>query len=212
MAKLPPPDVAKLASLVAMPYVLPAGFEIWRIYKRGGKYPAGWSDFRYYGPIAGSRFDHHQRNADGEPCDQSRGIMYGAKDIITCVAECFQLYEEVDRSRDEPWLVSFQLTSDVILLDLRGLWPTRAGASTLINSDIRRDLTQAWSAAIYDTYPDIQGLWYGSSMAANNPAITLYERARAAVPSAPTFHRELTSTALTRLLANCCDELKYDLR
>lgn len=213
MAKLPPPpSAADLASVVPVLHVLPAGFEVWRIYKRGGKYPGGWSDFRHYGPIPGSRFDHHYRTALGDPCIQSRGIIYGAQEIVTCVAECFQWDGVVDRSRDEPWLVSFALAREVTLLDLCGFWPTTAGASMLINSDERRERTQGWSAAIYDAYPNIQGLWYGSSMAANKPVIALYERARAAVPRTPAFHRELTSSGLTGIVATCCQTLNYDLR
>lgn len=214
MAKLPlPPPVAELRAIHPIPYILPAGSEIWRIYKRGGMSPTRWNDFRHHGPILRARFDHHRRNAKGEPCVQARGIIYGAhgdKSIVTCVAEFFQEDRTVDRVRDEPWLVCFALKADVVLLDLCGYWPTRAGASMLINCHERRALTQSWSGAIYEAYPDIQGLRYGSSLGATEPAIALYERAQSALPLTPTFHRDLASAGLTETRAECCDILGYD--
>jgi len=39
-----------------------------------------------------------------------------------------------------------------------------------------RPRARRWSAAIYDTYPHIGGLWYPSSMYGGTPAVALYER------------------------------------
>ena|SRR5579864_4530552 len=210
MARLPLPP-SNLAAIDPSSYPLAAGSRIWRIYKRGGHHPGEWNTFRHKGPVPGSRFDHHDRST-GVGYAQLRGIIYGAMEIITCVAESFQSTAEVDRTRDEPWLVEFSVTVDVALLNLREFWPTKAGASMLINSDQRRDLTQSWSAAIYDVYPDIHGLWYSSSMAANNEAVAFYERAKGAISPVPSFHRPLSDPGLTAILADCCVTLGYDLK
>ena len=68
-----------------------------------------------------------------------------------------------------------------------------------------------WSRAIYSAYPDIEGLYYPSSMAANRPAFALYERAVSAIPRAPAFHRPLSDPTLLTLLRNVARDLGYVL-
>src|SRR5207237_6770067 len=139
---------------------------------------------RPYGPLLSARFDHHVPPTR----EQGRGILYAAKAVITCVAEVFQDKRLIDTRDRLPWLVGIRLRRDVPLLDLAGNWPTAAGASMLINAG-RRDRARAWSRAIYDAYPDVEGLWYSSSMDANRPAVALYERASDSIEPSPIFHR-----------------------
>ena len=72
--------------------------------------------------------------------------------------------------------------ADLRLLDLTGPWPTRAGASMLLASG-PRGRARDWSRQVYAAYPQIQGLWYPSSMHAHARSAALYERARAALPA-----------------------------
>jgi hypothetical protein len=205
VAKLPdPPKSAQLATVPADVRVIPAGSWIWRIYFRGGRHPTRWAEFRAFGPT-GSRFDHH----DPPPALQSR--LYGGLDphgIRTCVAEVFEKQgRTVDRKRNEPWLVGFVTTRDVELLDLTGLWPTRAGASQAISSGPHRRARE-WSRRIYEAYPTIEGLLYKSSMSSDD-AVALFERTASLVPSAPQFHRALIDPVLTAPLLQVCGEIGY---
>jgi hypothetical protein len=150
------------------------------------------------------RFDHHSP----PPRLQARAVMYGAVLAPTCFAEVFQHTRTIERSRSQPWLVGFRLTRDVRLLDLTGNWPTRAGASMALATG-RRDRARRWSLRIYEDYPAIEGLWYGSSMGANRPAVVLYERALTALPSRPALHRAIADPALDPLVAAAALRFNY---
>lgn len=177
---------------------------MWRIYYRGGPHPVAWNRFRRWGPAANMRFDHHSP----PPRVQTRSVMYGSLVVPTCFAEVFQDTRTIERSRNQPWLVGFALTRDVALLDLTGNWPTRAGASMAMTAG-RRDRARRWSRRIYEDYPAIEGLWYGSSMDANQPAVALYERAQGALPPRPLFHRAVADPALDLQVASAALRFNY---
>jgi hypothetical protein len=203
MPKLPDPP-ARL-TLAAITRTLPAGTRLWRIYFAGGSHPVAWNAFRFFGPTH-SRFDHH----DPPPSVQARGILYAASKPTTCLAEVFQATRTIDRASHDPWLVAFELQRDVALLDLTGVWPTRAGASMAISSGPRPRARQ-WSRAIYAAYPAVEGLHYASSMHANEPTVALYERAVGALPATPAFNRALADRALLRRLNAAATHLGYGL-
>jgi hypothetical protein len=203
MPKLPEPP-ADLSSYPPDRYTISAGTELWRIYARGGAYPRAWNMFRAYVPVADMRFDHHE-----EPTrDQPRRILYGGSRIPVCVAEFFQKHSMIDRHRGEPWLVGFTLVRDVTVLNLCGIWPTRAGASMALTSG-RRDRSRRWSRAIYAAYPDLEGLWYGSSMYGNHLAFALYERAENALAPVPYLHMPLAAPGLSALLSGIARQIGY---
>ncbi|HWM93310.1 MAG TPA: RES family NAD+ phosphorylase [Thermoanaerobaculia bacterium] len=178
------------------------GTGLWRLYFRRGNHPVSWNTFRSYGPAESSRFDH-QISLGGE-----RGILYTAQDIGTCLAEVFQKDRLVNRTAKEPWLVGFELISELVLLDLTALWSTRAGASMAINTG-RRDRARRWSRAIYEAYPAIQGLYYPSSMYGNRPSLALYERAAHSISSSPFFHRLLADPVLRPFLGHTAQDIGY---
>lgn len=206
MAKLPePPAASDLALVAADTRLLSIGTLLWRVYFRGGRHPTLWDTLRAFGPTDG-RFDHHL----DPPALQQRKILYAAADGKTCLAEVFQATRLIDRSGRDPWLVGFALANDVELLDLSGSWPTRAGASMAINSG-SRPRARRWARAIYDAYPQLAGLYYCSSMQANAPAVALTDRAVAAIPQRPRFHRPLRDPALLPALSNAAADLGYGL-
>ena len=208
MPKFPePPETAALAATSPETRVLAAGTELWRIYFRGGAHPTLWGQFRSYGPSR-SRFDHHPTPAGVHP---HHSIIYAAEVGATALAEVFQDGRLIDRVRGDPWLVGFQLSRDVTLLDLTGTWPTRAGASMNINSG-PRPRAQRWSRRIHAAYPTVEGIYYPSSMNANAPSVALYERASTSLPAAPTFHRALSDPALLVVLQNAATDFGYRLR
>jgi len=184
---------------------MPRRTELWRIYCRGGKYPTAWNAFRTYGPN-NARFDHH----DPPPQVQLRGIFYAAEQVLTCFAEVFQDERTIDRSRQEPWLVGFRTRTPLTLLDLRGIWPTRAGASQEINTGDRAQARQ-WSRAFYEAYPNIQGIYYPSKMHGGAMSIALFERARLACPSRPQLDLPLVAAVLDRRIENAAADLRYEV-
>jgi hypothetical protein len=203
MAKLPePPDPLTTPPETRL---LAARTRLWRVYFQASQHPVAWADYRFFGPTK-SRFDHH----DPPPNSQAKGIFYGATNPTTCLAEVFQSTRVIDRQRDAPWLVGFDIQTDISLLDLTGAWPTRAGASMAINSG-PRPKAQRWSKAIYSAYTVVHGLWYASSMHANEPAVALYERAQGAMPPAPCFHRALADPTLLPRLNKAARCLGYKL-
>ena len=92
----------------------------------------------------------------------------------TSVAEVFQATSIVDRRTRSPFLVVLRPRRTLRLLDLAGLWPTRVGASQEISSGPKH-VTQAWARAIRAAYPELDGLWYRSSMDSGDPAICLWD-------------------------------------
>jgi hypothetical protein len=207
-AKLPPPP-AELPRLRRRDLqVLAAGTRCWRVYRAGGAHPGAWDAFRQHGPTAAGRFDHQEPPAHEDP---TRGILYVALDAVGALAESFQGTRLIDRRRQEPWLVAFELTGPVETLDLTRLWPTRAGASQAIATG-RRATAQAWSRAIYRAYPEIAGLAYRSSMAGGSLSVALFERARSSLPEMPLVHVPLTHPGLTLPLGRAAARLGYGLR
>ena len=100
--------------------------------------------------------------------------------------------------------------ADLRLLDLTGPWPTRAGASMLLASG-PRGRARDWSRQVYAAYPQVQGLWYPSSMHAHARSAALYERARAALPPEPLVDLALGDPRLLPALEAIGATIGYDL-
>ncbi len=213
MPKLPyPPTVDELKSIDPEEVCLPAGTDLARIYSAGGDYPSTWNEFRHWGPTT-SRFDHHLLDSKDEPHFQSRGMLYAAGNdvhgaLATCLAEVFQTRRKINRSRNDPFFTVFQTTRDLRLLNLKDLWPTRAGASAAIATGPKRT-SRMWAKAIYETYPDLDGVLYGSSMAGMADAMALFERAEDVMPPSPRFNRALVDKTIQRELFSAADKIGY---
>ena len=211
MSKLPEsPGVAALRAIPPQTLILPADPSLARIYFAAGGHPSRWARFRSFGPVD-ARWDHHLPDRRGGGVEQSRAILYCAPDIDTCVSEVFQATRRIDRARGAPWLVVFALREPVTLLDLRGTFATTIGASTAIHSG-PRSRTRAWARELYEAYPNVQGVHYGSSMNGHAPAMALNERALTAMPRLPLFHRALNDDMLVDVLQRIALRLSYGLR
>lgn len=232
LAKFPDsPGIEVLRRVGPEVFVLPAGTILWRIYHKEGRpgeaFRRSWDAFRSYGPLRSTRFDHHEEPPPGgEPGESERAIMYtavgehegdsgevaGGEAILTCVAEVFQQTRLADTLAGSPWLAAFAIEGDLPLLNLAGGWPTRAGASMQINSG-PRPRARRWSRDAYEAYPEILGLYYPSSMYANQPAAALYERAKPLIPRSPSFHAPLSDPGLLPYLGRAVEsKLGYGLR
>lgn len=211
MSKFPePPGVAALHIIAPQTIALKVDTPLARIYFAAGPHPSRWDQFRSFGPTA-ARWDHHLPDARNAPSEQDRAVLYCAPDVDTCAAEVFQSTRRIDRTRNAPALVVFALLEAVTLLDLQGVFATTIGASTAIHSGPRAR-ARAWARELYDAYPDIQGLYYGSSMNGHAPAIVLNDRAQRAVPEQPQFHRSLNDDMLVEVLQRIALRLSYGLR
>jgi hypothetical protein len=204
--KLPqPPAAARLAEIGAEERAVPGGTALFRVYFLGGSHPANWRGFRHYGPVNG-RFDHHLP----PPRLQERGIMYLARHPRTCLAEVVQAKRRIDVATAQPTLVGFRLTRDLRMLDLTGLWPTRAGTSMALSSG-PRPRAQRWARVLYEAFPGLDGLLYGSSMAGNAECLACFERAADAVPPHPDVHHALADPLLRDLLRRAAIALGYGM-
>ncbi len=208
MTKLPqtPPSVADLRDSDPEIRTLAEGSLLVRIYFRGGNHPSTSNEFRRFGPV-NARFDHHPEPTRLHP---KHAIYYAAEQLTTCIAETFQDTRLVNVVRRRPAIVSFELARQIELLDLTGSWPTRAGASMNINSGPRA-AARAWSRQFHLAFPDVDGIYYCSSMHANQPSIALYERARDALPTTPLDDRLLDDPLLLGDLKRSANELGYGL-
>ena len=128
-------------------------------------------------------------------------MLYCEPQVDTCAAEIFQATRRIDRIRNAPALAVFALQAPVTLLDLRGAFATRIGASTAIHSG-PRSRARAWTRQLYEAYPNVQGFQYGSSMNGHAPAIVLNERAQGALPKEPQF----TAPSTTSCWSMCSNE------
>jgi RES domain len=206
MPKLPwPPAPAALAAIPPEWRVVRVGTALFRVYRRGGPHSGAWNEFRFYGPLNG-RFDPHE----GPSALGPRGVLYAAILPSAALAEFFQTRRSINLRHREPWLAGFTIAREMRLLDLTGLWPTRAGASMALSSG-PRPRARAWARAIYAAYPDAEGVWYGSSMHANTPCVALFERAADALPARPQIHRALADTTLRAFLRNVAADLNFRL-
>lgn len=216
MARLPqPPPPAALKSLLRSTEDIVAvhhATRLVRVFAAGGRHRQRWNSFRYSGPLPHARFDPHPLAPNGGPTSgKDPGSLYFGLSVRTSLAEVFQSSSIVDRSTRRPHLVVFRPRRTLCLLDLAGLWPTRAGASQEISSG-PKVITQAWARAIRAAHPDLDGLWYRSSMDSGDPAICLWDPPAAnALPSTPEVLLPLDYPGLDLPLARICAELNYTL-
>lgn len=216
MARLPqPPAVTALRDVLRDEDVVAVhgGTRLVRVFTAGGAHPQRWNSFRHTGPLPHGRFDPQRPDADGAPTTTpEHGVLYFGLSVRTSVAEVFQATSIVDRTSRGPHLAVFRPTRTLRLLDLTGLWPTRAGASQELSSGGLKLLTQAWARVIREAHPELDGLWYRSSMDSGRPAVCLWDPpAGSALPGLPDALLPLDHPGLDLPLARVCAELNYAL-
>jgi hypothetical protein len=188
--------------------VLPRGTRLYRLFFRGGPYPAQWNTMRAYGPLRQARFDHHMP----PPHVQRRAVYYAATSIAICIAEVFQRNRLIDRRSADPWIAAFDLDDDLALLDLCGLWPTRAGASQAISSSPHHARSRRWSQAVYEAFHGaVSGMRYRSSMYRGDVSVVLYESGAGALPAGAAFEYPLIHPGLVAALDHLSHSLEYRL-
>jgi RES domain-containing protein len=195
-APIGPPDLQRLE---------PAAL-LWRVHRTTGAPVSRWDELRTFGPTD-ARFDPHPLPASDHP---GSGVIYLADMVVAALAEAFQLRRAIDRHTDTPYLIGLRLARSVELLDLGGGWPTRAGASQLMNAG-PRGRARSWARAIKEAWPDLGGLAYPSSMYGGARCFALWEPAADALPSRPAVSMPLDNPALLGPLKQAADQLGYRL-
>jgi hypothetical protein len=183
-----------------------------RVFVAAGAHQQRWNTFRHTGPLPHARFDPQPPPpAGGVITTPEHGVLYFGLTVRTSIAEVYQQTSIVDRSTRRPHLAVCQPARPLRLLDLTGLWPTRVGASQEISSGAKH-ITQAWARAIRTTFPDLDGLWYRSSMDSGDPAVCLWHPpAGTGLPLTPEVLLPLDYPGLDLPLARICDSLNYVL-
>lgn len=216
MSRLPQPPAPAALQTLLRPHedivAVHSGTRLVRVFAAGGRHQQRWNTFRTTGPLRHARFDPHPPGPGGaQTSAPDQGVLYFGLSVRTSVAEVFQQTSVVDRTTRRPHLVVLQPKRTLRLLDLTGLWPTRAGASQELGTG-RKDVTQAWARAIRAAHPDLDGLWYRSSMDSGDPAVCLWNPpAAGALPANPDILLPLDYPGLDLPLSRVCDQLNYTL-
>lgn len=94
------------------------------------------------------------------------------------------------------------------LVDISGPGLSAMGADGRLVSDAEYDIAQAWSRAIYEQLPEIDGIYFRARHAQHRLSLAIFER-----PDPPTFTTNLEGTLadprLRRVVAELLDEYNF---
>lgn len=190
MADQYPPDAAALRALGCETRIIPASTVLWRIHFTASAHIVPWNRLRTWGPVPGSRWEPHPLPpGDAAPL----GAAYLGEDVLTCLAEVFQLTRFVDVDREAPYVTAFRTARALSLVDLTGDWLLPAGASAQVAFG-EKARTRAWARAIHEAWPDADGVYSLSAMALSRKVLTLWTED--AIPAAPEFSAPLNAPGI----------------
>jgi len=202
-AKVPRTPPADL--FIAKADLTGCGDPLWRICRTTGPHARPWNAGRSYGPLAGMRWEPHDPPARSQP---ARAVLYAATDVATAVAEVWQVTRRIDVHLGRPVLVRATPTRALRLLDLTdaSTWPLRQGASASL-PHAGRGTSRAWSRAILDAAPDLDGLYVPSTKTGRN--VVLFPGGIAALPSSPDMSIPADDPAAKALLEVIAARIGY---
>lgn len=163
---------------------------LWRLHRVIGEHALAWNALRTFGPAATMRWDPHPEPRGDHP---GTGVSYAASDVSTTFAEVFQRRRAITLSSDLA-LSGWIPTRDLRLLDLRSDWALRNGASVSLHA-APKSTCRAWSRAIHETWPDLDGVLTPSTMT-GSPMVVLFTPSASAFPARPALARLLDDPAL----------------
>lgn len=177
---------------------------LWRVHPTTGTYVLPWNKLRCHGPTP-SRFDPQPE----PPRLSVRGVSYASTDIATALAEVFQATRAIDTVTAGRHLTGWSPIRPLRLLDLTGDWPLRHGASQVLTSGPKSSC-RAWARAIYDAFPDLDGLRSRSSLR-DGDVVVLWTPARDSFPPVPAFSRPLSAPGLRERIWTAAARIGYDV-
>lgn len=180
---------------------------LFRIYATEGSHPTTWNEFRDYGPLQDKRWEPHPVSLGHHP---GHGVMYAASHWTTSFAKVFQETRRISLTQDARRLAGWSPTRPLRLLQARGGFLTRQGASAALQHG-QKSTTRAWAQAIFAQAPlDVDGMLVDSTM--QGECLVLWERtAASALPTAPTFEQSLSDPALAPMIRTVRRETNFTI-
>lgn len=204
MADQYPPDADTLRALGYEKKKLHAGdMPLWRVHFTRSEHVVPWNHLRTWGPVPSSRWEPHPLPpADAAPL----GAAYLGEDVLTCLAEVFQLTRFVDVDRDAPYVTALSLRREIELVDVTGGWLLAAGGSSSVAFG-EKERTRAWARAIHEAWPDVDGVYSLSTRDSSRKVVTLWTEE--AFPQDPDFSQPLNSPAILHDIVTAAAQIGY---
>jgi hypothetical protein len=171
-----------------------------------GPHSLEWHQLRHYGPTP-TRFDPHPPPPATHP---DFAVMYAAADVDTALAEVFQRGKVIEPSAPNgPYVTVWEAGRSLRLLDLRGTWPIRQGASHSINTGPHQ-VCRRWAHAIAVHQHAVDGLLSTSSMTGSDTT-ALFLPAIGSFPLNPELSLPLSDPGLAGVLEGAAERIRYTL-
>ncbi|MEO7125370.1 MAG: RES family NAD+ phosphorylase [Nakamurella sp.] len=175
-----------------------------RIHGTAGPHSLPWYQLRHFGPTR-TRFDPHP---PPPAIHAGFAVMYAAADVDTALAEVFQLSRTIEPAApNRPYLTIWTAVRALRLLDIRGTWPLRQGASHAINTG-PHPVCRRWAHAIATHPTAVDGLLYTSSMTGTD-ATALFLPAADSFPPNPELSLPLNDPGPAGALPAAADRIGY---
>ena len=181
MAKLPKPDLKHVVAVD--PEIVERVEPLWRIHQAVGPHTLAWNAL-------------------------DSGVGYFGFEWATCLAEVFATKRQVDLTQPGKQLSGFVPIRPLRLLDLTTGYPILVGASHKINSG-PKDVCREWAVAFVTTFPDLDGMLYTGM--AGHDCVVLFDPARDAFGSAPSFSRPLEDRVIRDRVVQAAKGINYDV-
>ncbi len=176
-----------------------------RIHGTVGPRTLPWHQLRHFGPMS-TRFDPHPPPPTTHP---DFAVMYAAADVDTALSEVFQRGRVIEPTAPNgPHLTVWTAARVLRLLDLRGTWPIRQGASQTITGP--QPVCRRWAHAIAVHPKAVDGLLYTSSMTGANSA-ALFLPAADSFPPHPDLSISLSDPGIVAALESAAARISYTI-
>lgn len=134
--------------------------------------------------------------------------MYAAADLDTSLAEVFQLGRVIQPAGpNNPYLTVWRPARPLRLLDIRGRWPIRHGASHALNTG-PQPVCRRWAHAIAIHRQRVDGILYASAMTGHD-AIALFLPSADSFPARPELSLPLNDPGLVNAIRAAADRINY---
>ena len=177
-----------------------------RVHGTVGPYALPWHEMRHFGPTR-ARFDPHPSFESEPPASHpSVAVLYAAADVDTALAEVFQHARVIHPAgANNPYLTVWRPVRPLRLLDVRGQWPLRAGASYALNTG-PQPVCRRWAHDIAIHPQRVDGILYASSMTGSD-AVALFLPEADSFPATPDLSMPLSHPGLVGVISGVADRI-----
>lgn len=176
-----------------------------RIHGTVGPFALPWYRLRHYGPTR-TRFDPHPQPTGFHA---AFAVLYATADLDSALAEVFQRGRIIQPTApNHPYVTVWRPTRPLRLLDIRGPWPIRQGASHALNTGPHA-VCRRWAHAIATHAQRVDGILYTSSMTGSDAAALFIPSANS-FPAHPELSLPLTDPGLIGVIASAGERIGYE--